>query len=746
MATTSTLHADEQRQRKRIWPTVRKHLIKIVLLVAVSTAAMAIYVQLRASQYIAYTEVLIEQSDRDYHDVGRGDSDDEPPVSPEELEIELRRVSSALILQDVIKGLGLKFDQREVFNFKVWVQALLSDDKDDGGSDDSRLSLVNQLESFRKNLVIKRDPLASVISIGYRAPDPEMSANVANALARAYLRNRTADQQQAIEKAVHDLQRVADKISASILTAERATEQFRAEAGLYAIDGVLPVERHYNRLSQEFTEAALDLADARARLSKADAALVGRLAADGGDDVQTSSLIDRLRAENAESGQQISTSDLSAGSYPVVTERDERESGAALDNGEDVVPSEDGGVVDQNRSLVATAEARYKELEAQVKNARRELSSSWDRRLRLRELERTVADLRQSYPPILERLQRAHEQKQLRTNSARIIATAEVPTKSSNVNGAWLIGIALIGSCATGLGWAWFGETRSLGFNDAFEVETELGQPVLGMLPMVNHAAPIVADPDISSRERQWSLEAYGFLEGVRSILNTILPNHRGAGPTVGKVVLITSCFPNEGKTTLALSLTRQAALGGAKSVLVEGDMRKAGLKAKLCTVAPEKGLVDLMQGTTDEIDDALVNEPDSGADLLLAAGPCEDAFALSRSPRMKVVIDALKQRYELIVIDCPPILGVSDTRAMSDMADEILFVVRWQNTHKVVAKSALRELEREKMQIAGVVLTQVDLAQHLMYNTPDRFSYQDAYEAYTAVALREGASKKEPA
>jgi len=127
-----------------------------------------------------------------------------------------------------------------------------------------------------------------------------------------------------------------------------------------------------------------------------------------------------------------------------------------------------------------------------------------------------------------------------------------------------------------------------------------------------------------------------------------------------------------------------------------------------------------------DLVDDVIVKETESGADLLLASGPSEDAFALSRSVQLKTLLGRLKARYDLIIVDCPPVLGVSDTLVLCDEADEVLFVVRWQETHRSAVRSAIRALAPRP--IAGVVLTQVDLADRLKYATAGKYRYQDKF------------------
>jgi O-antigen/teichoic acid export membrane protein len=161
------------------------------------------------------------------------------------------------------------------------------------------------------------------------------------------------------------------------------------------------------------------------------------------------------------------------------------------------------------------------------------------------------------------------------------------------------------------------------------------------------------------------------------------------------KVVAVTSSFPDEGKTTLSLSLARQASLGGLRTLLIEGDLRKLGLREKLKTMSAEAGLVEVLKGAV-TIDGAIRQEPSSGVDMLLGFGPAKDAFALARSAAMADLLADVRPRYDLIVIDCGPILAVSDTRSLVDLSDEVLFVLRWQTTDRAAARTAIRDLTAE--------------------------------------------------
>jgi Mrp family chromosome partitioning ATPase len=115
----------------------------------------------------------------------------------------------------------------------------------------------------------------------------------------------------------------------------------------------------------------------------------------------------------------------------------------------------------------------------------------------------------------------------------------------------------------------------------------------------------------------------------------------------------------------------------------------------------------------------------------MLGMGPAEDAFTLMRSPRMSQLLQAVSPRYDLIVIDAAPIMAVSETRTLVDLADETLFVVRWKTTERSAARAAMRDLERMDASIAGILLTQVNLREHLRYEDADRLAYQDKYNQY---------------
>ena len=187
------------------------------------------------------------------------------------------------------------------------------------------------------------------------------------------------------------------------------------------------------------------------------------------------------------------------------------------------------------------------------------------------------------------------------------------------------------------------------------------------------------------------------------------------------QLVLVTSPGPGDGKTTTSANLALTMAQDFNHTVvLVEADMRRPTL-ASLCGLTPDRGLVDVLMGAA-ALDDAMVQLPDQHLAVLPAGQTTSRSTELLGSSMMTRLIDMLRNRFDRIVIDCPPIT-LADTHVLARLADGILVVVRAGVTSRPALEHALEGVERER--IAGLVLNDVDISMG---------SYPGAY-AWTAGA-----------
>ncbi|MGH1481498.1 MAG: AAA family ATPase [Geminicoccales bacterium] len=330
------------------------------------------------------------------------------------------------------------------------------------------------------------------------------------------------------------------------------------------------------------------------------------------------------------------------------------------------------------------------------------------------------------YEIMLDRYQAAQEEKDNLGDSARVIERATVPSAPSNFSGLLLLGFAVASSSVAGIAAAFLLEARRQGYANANEIERDLGYQVVSLIPLVREAKG-----KKKSAERWQVYEAYGMNEAIKTLVYALLPKKDLHDQQTGKIVAITSSYPDEGKSTVALSLARQASFSGLRTLLIEGDLRKSGLNAGLQTIQPAYGLADLLRSTVDDVYECVCTEPESGVDIMLGFGPADDAFKLLYSERMAQLLEAIRPLYDLVILDCAPIMAVSETRALVDLADESVFVIRWKTTERTAAKTAIRDLERLNAKITGIVVNQVDLREHLRYEDADRLAYQEKYARY---------------
>lgn len=714
----------EGREFAWMWLAIRKHIAKIVLIMLIACAIAVVYVLTRTKEYTAYTEILIGPNPTEFGNLEEDNNFVPDSVGPAELESEIRLIGSSRVISKVIDDLDLSVD--DTTTPSILSTALNWFGVSPASSHDGRLDgvdLTKRLDAFREKLSIERDPLAFVVSVGYTSPDREKAALIANTLARTYLDDRIEAKRKALTETAENLRRSVDDMASWLKSQEREIEDFRADSDLYAVSGTSPAEQRYNTLAERLTEAKLELTNAQSRYSQADGAVRRGKALDSIREVQTSPVINTLRGQETEI--QRSLADLATRfgvNHPIMTNTK-----AELGDVQESIQREVDRIVDQLQLEVTVAENRVKTIKEQVDAAQSELANSQTTRIRLKELERDAEAPRRVYETMLERYQRAREQEKLLLDSARIIGPANIPNKPSNVSGLLLLGFTAAGSFAAGIGLAFLLEVRRPGYTNAAELEQDLGHPVLALVPAVHRSGS-------AKRSTRWEvLEAYGLTEAIRSLVYAVLPKADRHERDSAKVLVVTSSFPDEGKSTISLSLARQAAFSDLKTLLIEGDLRKPGMREGMTTIDPKVGLADILRGEVNYADDAIVTEPESGVDIMLGFGPADDSFSLMRGERMAQLLTAVRPRYDLIIIDAAPIMAVSETRSLVDLADESLFVIRWKTTERSAARTALRDLERMGAKICGVILNRVDLREHLKYADADRLAYQDKYNQYAA-------------
>jgi capsular exopolysaccharide synthesis family protein len=191
--------------------------------------------------------------------------------------------------------------------------------------------------------------------------------------------------------------------------------------------------------------------------------------------------------------------------------------------------------------------------------------------------------------------------------------------------------------------------------------------------------------------------------------------------------VAFTSALPNEGKTTVSLSFSRVNAIMGSRTLLIDCDLRRAGLRN---IVGPNAngGLVDVLNGTL-TLKQAIVADEVANLDLLLVNAPHFTAENLVGDQRMQALIEEAKQSYDQIVLDLSPLLGLVDARLLSALADVTCFIVRWGKTPPSAVEMALSTLHAHEANVAGAIYSMVDTRADVLGGSFYSKHYANYYE-----------------
>lgn len=248
-------------------------------------------------------------------------------------------------------------------------------------------------------------------------------------------------------------------------------------------------------------------------------------------------------------------------------------------------------------------------------------------------------------------------------------------------------------------------EARDTGFRTGAAAGRSLHLPLAGVIP----------DLDVGGKAS--GLASGGAVQGVPFDPNSAFEHAvRQALVAIGgergghTAVAVCSAVAAEGKTTLAINLARAAAMGGRRVVLVDCDGRMRATSKALTSPVPEAGLVEVLRGHA-RLDDALRREARSGAWVVPYSAADRADYELFSSPEpMKRLLLALRERFDLVLLDTAPVLALVEARTLAELADRVLLVVRWRKTPSGASLFALKLLREAGASVVGFALTRVQL------------------------------------
>jgi polysaccharide biosynthesis transport protein len=570
--------------------------------------------------------------------------------------------------------------------------------------------LINAYGGMLSIEPVKRSRL---VKIAISAAEPALAAQIANAHADAYIRQGFTMRNQANEEARKFLEAKLAELKDRVEKSENTLNDFRRQKGIISLDEKenIVVDRLAD-LNKRLTEAEAERIGLEAQ-----AHLIKRRQYDSLPAVIGNGLIQTLRAQVVQlEAEQAKLSAQFLPGYPRLAQVT-----AQLQESRSRLTQQIKNVVEGISSAYFAAAGKEQALRLQMDKQKSDALALKDASVGYSILAREANTNKQLYDSVLERFKEISIAGGIPTANVSILDRAEIPRQPSKPNKRLNLMLGALLGLMGGLGLALVLEHLNNTLRTPEDVEHYLRLPNLVIVPDFlslpktgRNGKPRISRPEAnlysklcipSKKPSDSALPLSMLTEAYRKLRTSIFLSRPGEPP---KTLLFTSGTNGEGKTMTVANTAIMLAQMDLQILVVDADLRRPSCH-KAFRVRGGPGLTDFLAGQEDL---GNVIKPTSIENLFvlncgsMAPNPTE----LVGSKRMSETLAALRDYYDFILIDAPPVLPVSDAVILSSLADGMILVVRGQSTPKHLVRTAIAQLGNNRAKILGVVLNRVDV------------------------------------
>lgn len=711
--------------------SLRRNLRLIVMITLIGTGAVTAVTFMLTPQYKAVATVFVDsrktQLLKDREVVGGPSSDSGAIDSEAEL------LSSPALLHKVAERLDLINDDEfgrssGIIGFIYKVTGAVRDfifGEDEALKKDALARVVKRLD---KKVETKRRNQSFVIDLTVWSRDNTKAARIANTLTDVYLEAQIEAKRAAVEKANQWLVQQAEELRKRVEESDRAYEKYKAESGLFDPGGEALSDRQIQQLNESLVDARAKAAEAYSKYEQLKQITPDKLrTAAASSDVLQSTVVSNLRGQYADvARKQAELTTRYGPRHPqVLTNK------AELDRLSQQITEEIGRIVASAKNDYEMAKNRQESLEASLEQLKQHAGEFNQKSIKLHELEREAQANRDMYQTILARNRETAAQINMQLPDSRVVSPATAPLTPEFPKKALMIGLGFFGNLGLGIAVALARGTFNPGFSRVGELQSALGLRPLASIPLIGSAPQrprlVMTRPDRllpGSIANTQALARYAPPNGSaasRRLTNFILDQpdsvfaesfrslrfavKQAASYREMRVVLVTSSLPGEGKSTVSANLARTAAMTGDRVLLIDSDLRRPSLAATL-NLARSPGLTGLLSGESD-LNASRHFDKRTGLHIIAGTNRVSgsDAISLLSSENMKRLIRGARKKFDLVILDTPPLLPVVDSRLLMDQVDAVILVVASDETGRDAVEAALQETPGLEEKILGVVL-----------------------------------------
>lgn len=555
---------------------------------------------------------------------------------------------------------------------------------------DRRLQLA--IEILLDNVNVSPLRTSRLVDIQYTSPNPALSARIANAWAQGFRESNLERRFEATSYARQFLEGRLAQLRTRLEESERQLVGYASNEGIINIPVGAPdangrqAERSLTAdslaaLNAELAQATADRLRAQSRLNRPGGSVAEGLA---------NNALSTLRQSRAEAQAEYSRLLTQfEPSYPPLAAL-----AAQIQQLDRSIAAEESRVQAVVRNAYQDSVGRESALNDRVAGLRQSFLDQRRRSIQYNIFQRDVDTNRELYDGLLQRYKEIGIAAGVGTNNVLIVDSARAPDRPSRPRPLINLILALLAGMGIGIVLAMIREQIDESILDPSDIEDRVGLPLLGAVPMSK----------TEDRHSELKDPKSNLVEAYLSVQNSLAFSTDHGIP---KTISITSTRPAEGKSTTAYAIAYAIARTGAKTLLVDGDMRSPSVHNDL-GLENAKGLSNYLSGT-DNLD-ALTQKAPGEPFMVLTAGPQPpNAAELLRGGRLDALFAELISKFDHVVIDSPPVMGLADAPIIASKTEGTVFVVEARGVKARLARLAIGRLRQARAQLLGAVLTKFE-------------------------------------
>ena len=697
----------------------------ILGLTALLTAAAAYIVYTMQPIYRSTATLLIDSQKKRI--VSIEEVYEVPTVNEEYFETQNQILQSRGLAMRVIEDLDLashpEFDPaadepRFSFDPREWLPVdFVSGEAHAAGGGDRQNEL---LEIYFDRLDVSPVADSQLIRISFDSGDPELAASVPNALAKAYIERHLESKTDITQEAVGWITERLEELRANVKASEQALQDYRDQEKLVDVGGVDSIAANeIDEITRNLIDARRELAEAKALLNQINS-LKGRPIAAYGSIPAVLADPGVHKAKEYQAAAQSAVSELSGRYGPKHPKMLSAQT--ELDEANQILSTQIRNVISSVGMQYEVASARVEELGNALATTKQEVAGINRKQATLDALEREVENNRELYDIFMTRLSEAKITSDMQSAIARVVDSATVPSEPVHPQKSLILLVTFFLGLTGSTFLAFVTEALDNTVKFSADVEQKLRMPVLGVLPKV--PGQLIGGKLRSIRYYSGHNESV-FAENVRTIRTNTLLTSIGEKK---KLIVVTSSIQGEGKSTVSVNLALSLGQMG-KTLLIDGDMRNPVIASAFSLTRRNAiGLSNYISGAH-PLENCIHHFPEDGIHVMPAGAIPSNPLEMLSSDRFAAFLNRMKKEYDYVVIDSAPIIPVSDAVILGGHADDIVYVVKANDTPCQLAQEGIKRLHQQvDGPSIGVVLNQVAFSQ-----SPGRYGayLSDYYRTY---------------